>query len=78
MNETRVRGDNNLHSQCITINIKHSFAVGENVGLPFDLNDPHEEDQQNMNAGNYFPDVQVKFATIIIHVKRFDNKFTNN
>jgi hypothetical protein len=54
-----------VHSQ----NHQLASVPGANAGQPFDLNDPPEEDQQNLNAGDYFPHVQVQFATIIIHVK---------
>jgi len=53
-------------------------VLGDNTGHPFDLNDPHEEDQENLHAGDYFPHVQVMFATIIVHMKRFHNQFTDN
>jgi hypothetical protein len=52
----------------------HQLSVrGDNADHPFDLNDPQEEDQGNLHAGDYFPQVQVIFTTIIVHVKKFDN-----
>jgi hypothetical protein len=51
---------------------------GDNAGHPFDLNDPPEEDQENMHACDHFPHVQAMFATIIINVESFNNQFTDN
>ena len=38
-------GDNAFHN---------CFCTGENVGHPFDLNDPPVEEQGNLHAGDYF------------------------
>jgi hypothetical protein len=46
------------------------YVPGDNIGRPFYLNDPQDEDQENLHAGDYFPQVQVIFATIIVHVKK--------
>lgn len=43
---------------------------GDTAAHPFDLNEPLEA-QENLHAGDYFPHVQVTFATIIAHVKGF-------
>jgi len=51
----------------------HHSVPGDNAGHPFVANDPHEEDPENLHAGGYFPQVEVIFATIIVHVKKFDN-----
>lgn len=66
-----MRGKNNSHVWVTVHSHNHQLASvpGANAGQPFDLNDPPEEDQQNLNAGDYFPHVQVQFATIILHVK---------
>jgi len=49
------------------------YVRGDNISHPFDLNDPQNKNQENLHAGDYFPQVQVIFATIIVHVKKFDN-----
>ena len=57
-------------------NHQHASVPGDNAGHPFDLNGPQEEEEeeeQNLHAGDYFSHVQVMFATIIVHVKKFDN-----
>ena len=65
---------NNSHAWVTMHSHNHQLSVpGDNVGHPFDLNDPQEGDQENLHAGDYFPQVQFIFATIIVHVKKFDN-----
>jgi len=55
-------------------NHQHASVPGDNAGHPFDLNDPHEEEEEhNLHAGDYFSHVQVMFATLIVHVKKFHN-----
>jgi len=57
-------------------NHQHASVPGDNAGHPFDLNGPQEEEEeeeQNLHAGDYFSHVQVMFATIIVHVKKFHN-----
>jgi hypothetical protein len=31
------------------------YVLGDNIGHPFYLNDPQDEDQENLHAGDYFP-----------------------
>ena len=50
-----MRGDNNSHVW-VTMQFSNQQLAsipGDNDGHPFDLNDPHEEEEQNLHAGDY-------------------------
>ena len=71
-----MRGDNNSHVW-VTMQFSNqqlASVPSDNAGHPFDLNGPQEEEEeQNLHAGDYFSHIQVMFATIIVHVKKFHN-----
>ena len=50
-----MRGDNNSHVW-VTMQFSNqqlASVPGDNDGHPFDLNDPHEDEEQNLHAGDY-------------------------